>query len=280
MKLIKIIILILLLPTISWAEIITDIKVTGNKRISKSTLIIFSEVSKGSDYSEEDLNQSLKKIYDTNFFKKVSLSVENSILNINVIENPIISNVEINGIKSTKLNEFIFEKISLKNRSSFVETKFKNDLTLIKNILKSTGYYFAEIDTKSILNEEQNSIKIIYDINLGKKAKISKIQFLGDKKIKDGKLKNIITSEESKPWKFISRSVYLNYEQIKLDKRLLENYYKDEGYYNVDITNSFVINNTKGMNGMKSFDFIKMKPIERAIINPLNLSLIISILAP
>ena len=48
----------------------------------------------------------------TNFFKKVSLSVENSILNIDVIENPIISDVEINGIKSAKLNEFVFEKIS------------------------------------------------------------------------------------------------------------------------------------------------------------------------
>ena len=269
MKLIKIIILILLLPAISWAEIITDIKVTGNKRISKSTLIIFSEVLKGSDYSEDDLNQTLKKIYDTNFFKKVSLSVENSILNINVIENPIISNVEINGIKSTKLNEFIFEKISLKNRSSFVETKFKNDLTLIKNILKSTGYYFAEIDTKSILNEEQNSIKIIYDINLGKKAKISKIQFLGDKKIKDGKLKNIITSEESKPWKFISRSVYLNYEQIKLDKRLLENYYKDEGYYNVDVTNSFVEFNNEG-----SFKLIfNINAGEKFSFNKINLAL-------
>ena len=47
------------------------------------------------------------------------------------------------------------------------------ETTLIKNILKSAGYYFAEIDTKSILNEKQNSIKIIYDINLGKKAKIN-----------------------------------------------------------------------------------------------------------
>ena len=240
MKLIKINILFFLLATISWAEVIIDIKVTGNKRISEPTVIIFSEVLKGSDYSDDALNLALKKIYATNFFKKVSLSIENSVLNITVIENPIINNVEINGIQSPKLNKFISEKISLKNRSSFVETKFNNDLILIKNILKSTGYYFAKINADSILNEEQNSIKIIYDINLGEKAKISKIQFLGDKKLKDGKLRNIIISEESKFWKFISRSVYLNYEQIELDKRLLVNYYRDRGYYNVDVTNSFV----------------------------------------
>ena len=54
-----------------------------------------------------------------------------------------------------------------------------NDLNFIRNALKSTGYYFAKIKTKSILNEKQNSIKIIYDIDLGAKAKISQIQFLG-----------------------------------------------------------------------------------------------------
>jgi len=245
-KIIKVNFFILFLTTISWGEIVTDIIVDGNKRISKETLIIFSELSNGSDYSQEELSEALKKIYATNFFKTVDLSIENSILKITVIENPIISGVEVNGIRSPKLLDYILEKISLKNRSSFIESKFQNDLVFVNNILKSAGYYFAVIDTKSILNEEQNSINIIYDIDLGEKAKIDQIQFLGDKKIKDGKLKNIITSEESKFWKFLSQSVYLNYEQIELDKRLLTNYYKDNGYYNVNVTNSFVEFNNNG----------------------------------
>ena len=121
-----------------------------------------------------------------------------------------------------------------------MESKFLNDLNLVKNILKTTGYYFSVIDTQSILNEDQNSIKIIYNIDLGSKAKIGQIQFLGDKNIKDRKLRNIITSEESKFWKFLSQSVFLNYERMEMDKRLLLNYYKDNGYYNVKIENSFV----------------------------------------
>ena len=81
---------------------------------------------------------------------------------------------------------------------------------------------------------------MIYDIDLGEKAKINEIQFLGDKKIKDRKLKNVITSEEAKFWKFISQGKYLNYDRIELDKRLLTNYYKDNGYYKVKVSNSFV----------------------------------------
>ena len=261
-KIFKVNLLLLFIASISFSEIITDITVNGNKRISKESLIVFGDISKGSDYTQEDLNNILKKIFETNFFKDVNLNIDNSILNISVIENPIINSVEINGVKSSKLQEFIYEKITLKDRSSFIKSKFLNDVNFIKNVLKSSGYYFAKIDTKSILNEELNSIKIIYDINLGSKAKINKIQFLGDKKIKDRKLKSIITSEESKFWKFLSQSVYLNNERINRDKRLLTNYYKNNGYYNVSVENSFAELNNNGsfklifnINSGKKFKF-------------------------
>ena len=77
-------------------------------------MIVFGEISKGSDYSQDDLNTILKKIYATNFFKNINLNIENSILNINVVENPIISSVKFNGIRSEKLMEYLMDKISLK----------------------------------------------------------------------------------------------------------------------------------------------------------------------
>ena len=49
----------------------------------------------------------------------------------------------------------------------------------------------------------------------------------------------MIASEEHKFWKFISKKVFLNQSLISLDKRLLENYYRNQGYYQVKILNSF-----------------------------------------
>jgi outer membrane protein assembly factor BamA len=70
------------------------------------------------------------------------------------------------------------------------------------------------------MSKQQKLIRRVYPIymllilfGVGILFKIGQVQFLGDKKIKDGKLKNIITSEESRFWKFLSQSVYLNYEQ-------------------------------------------------------------------
>ena len=239
-KILKINLIIIFLTSILYAEIINDVKVEGNKRISKESILVFGKIIIGENYSQNKLNITLKNIYETKFFSEVNLDIKNSVLLIVVNENPIIETVELKGIKNKKLKEYILEKISLKERKSFIKPTLISDLNLIKNIIKSSGYYFAEVDTRSILNEDQNSIKLIYDINLGERAEINQIQFLGDKKIKDRKLKNVITSEETKFWKFLSQTKYLNYDQIELDKRLLANFYKNNGYYNVKISNSFV----------------------------------------
>ena len=239
-KIIKINLIIIFFASISFAEIIKGVNIEGNKRISKESIMVFGKINIGKNYSQDDLNVILKNIYSTKFFKKINLDIKDSILSITVDENPIIETVEINGIKDNKLTDFLLENISLQNRKSYIESSFVADLNLIKNIIKSSGYYFAKIDTKSLLNESQNSVKLIYDIDLGDRAKINEIQFLGDKKIKDRKLKNVITSEEAKFWKFISQNKYLNYDRIELDKRLLTNFYKNNGYYKVKVSNSFV----------------------------------------
>ena len=70
----------------------------------------------------------------------------------------------------------------------------------------------------------------------GNKTKISSIEFIGDKKIKDKRLRDIIASEEDKFWKILTRNTNFNEELLNLDKRLLRNYYRSIGYYEVKIT--------------------------------------------
>ena len=89
-------------------------------------------------------------------------------------------------------------------------------------------------------------MRLNIDIDQGEKAQIKEIQFIGDKKIKDKKLLEVIASEEHKFWKIVSNKVYLNENLVNLDKRLLENFYKNEGYYNVEVLNSFAELDEKG----------------------------------
>ena len=65
-----------------------------------------------------------------------------------------------------------------------------------------------------IEKNQNDTVNIIYDVDRGEKATINKIKFIGDKKFKDRKLHSIITSEENKFWKFISKGKYLNIDRV------------------------------------------------------------------
>ena len=242
-KLINKIILFVILFTLifsSWlrAEIIDKIDIKGNERISKETIKMFTGVSVKDDLSERNLNEILKKLYNTNFFDLVSVKIINNVLFIEVKENPIIQSINYEGIKWSEILKNLKENVLLKSRSSFNEVLLDKDKKKIKNFLKDLGYYFSKI-VISIEELEDNKINLTYNISLGEKAKIKKISFIGDKIFKDKKLKGVILSEEYKPWKFLSGKKYLNESMIKYDERLLKNFYLNKGYYKVVVNSSF-----------------------------------------
>jgi len=234
---IKILLILFLFSFSAKAEIVKEIKIKGNQRVSSETVKIFSEVEKNSDLNLNNLNDVIKKIYSTNFFKNVEVKIVNNILYISVEENPIIQNLKIEGVKNKRILEILNEQIEMKEKSSFLENNVKKDEEKITNILRTNGYYFSKVVSKLKINEN-NTVDLIFDIELGEKAFIKKITFIGDKKIKDNKLRKIIISEEAKFWKFISSKKFLDINRIKLDEKLLFNYYKNKGYYNVSIESS------------------------------------------
>ena len=52
----------------AYAEILSDVKIYGNKRISKETIMIFGNIKLNDDINTADLDDILKKLYQTNFF--------------------------------------------------------------------------------------------------------------------------------------------------------------------------------------------------------------------
>jgi len=233
-KFIKIIFIYFVFSNLSIATEVEKIIIEGNSRVNSETIKMFSNVSIGDELSNFELNEVLKDIYETNFFDDVKVFLENKTLKIIVNESPIINNVLINGVKNKTLEKALLENIEINKGSSFNKFLVENNIKKINNILINSGFYFSKIDA-SVREYENNSIDILFNISLGEKAYIGKIEFIGDKIFKSRKLRNIIVSEENKFWKFISNKKYINKERIELDKRLLLNFYKNKGYFNASI---------------------------------------------
>ena len=106
---IKIFIIFFFLLSLVKAETLRKIEISGNKRISDQTIIMFSDLNIGDNANNDTLNEALKNLYYTDYFKEISIALDKGLLKIKVEENPIIQSVLINGIKSTRINEKIRE---------------------------------------------------------------------------------------------------------------------------------------------------------------------------
>ena len=242
MKSIKIFILAILLNylslSVSNSEVINQIKIEGNKRITDEIILMFSGIDVGKDIKSSEINEITKNLFETNFFNNVSVVLEDNLVLIIVDESPLIEKVIINGIKAKRIEKAIRDDLKLKPRSSFNKFEFLEGVKSIETSLKSLGYYFAKVEP-IIETLNNNMVNIEYKIDLGSKAKIGKISFLGNKIFKERKLKSIIISEEYKFWKFISGKKYLQEQLTDIDKRLLKNFYLNKGFYNAEINTSF-----------------------------------------
>ena len=235
---IKVIIFYIFFLTCVYSEIIDKISINGNDRISNKTVQMFANIELKDEISNNKLNQILKDLYETNFFENVKVQFENNTLTIVVNEYPIIQNINYNGIKSkTLLKEINFGKL-IREKSPYNNITLEDEKNRLDNKIKEIGYFNSKIGI-TVENLDNNLVNINFDIELGDKAKIKKISFIGNKIFKDNKLKRLIASTEYKFWKFISGRKYLNPNLVEIDKRLLNNYYLNNGYYNVSINSSF-----------------------------------------
>ena len=221
----------------AYSEIIDQINVKGNERLADETIILFSELNINDEINSNDLNSALKKLFETDYFNDVKINIKNGYLEIIVEENPIIQHIKITGIENKSIVQDLLKITRKIEKYPYLENNIIDQKNTLINIIRNSGFYFAEIET-IVEDNNNNSVNIIHNFELGERAKISEIKFIGNKIFKNNKLRNIIVSEVSKPWKFITQNKYLNESRIKLDVNLLENYFRNKGYYKVAVKSS------------------------------------------
>ena len=217
------------------AEVVKSFTVEGNKRISSETIKIYGDIEINKNYNENDLNKILNNLYSTEFFENVKVSIINNELQIKVTEYPFVNQLIIIGEKSNKWKKQIESVIKTKEKNSFIKSNLAKDIENLKYLYSTAGFNSAEIEikTKKISSE---AIDVLIEIDRGKKTKISTINFIGNKKISNRKLRDITASEEHKFWRVLTKNTNFSNSILDLDTRLITNFYKSSGFYDAKVT--------------------------------------------
>ena len=231
----RLVIFFLLILTSSLFAEIKKISINGNVRVNSTTIESLVD-KKITNVDSIYINNLTKKIYDTDFFSDVKISFNQDVLSINVVENPIVNFFYINGIKDSDLDQ-VNKIITLKENSIFSSAKLKKDIEATKEFLNASGYYQALISPE-VIKIDNNQVNLIINIDKKEISKIKNIYFIGNKFFSSSQLLEVVSSSEDGWWKLFSSSAFSE-QRIEFDKQLLKDFYKNKGFFDVQIESAF-----------------------------------------
>ena len=219
------------------SEKINNIEILGNQRISKETILFYSGLKLGENINRESIDKSIKNLYKTGFFSKISIKKgRNNTITIEIQENPIIKKIIIKGSKKIKSND-IKNGLLSKQGSAYSKFQIESDVKRIAASYKKMGYYSANVEYSS-KKVDEHSVDISIIINEGNKPTIKKITFFGNKQYSQRDLLGVIASKEAVWYKFLSSNDLYDQDKMVLDKELLQEHYMREGYANFRVVSS------------------------------------------
>lgn len=218
----------LFISTAAWAETIQSIKVNGNIRVENETVLSYIGVNEGDEYVAGSSARMIKSLYNTGLFDRVDIQWNSGVLSVNITENPVVNKVVFEGNDEID-EERLSGQISLHSRAVYTTGKVQQDVKSILATYRQTGRFLAQV-TPQIIEREQNRVDVIYNITEGEKTKIKDIRFVGNKRFSDDDLQTVISTRESRWWRFLSSADVYDPGRIEVDKELLRRYYVKQGH--------------------------------------------------
>ena len=234
-----------LLPSLLLAQqpTIEKIVIVGNKRISSETILYYISSSEGSPFDEERLERDFLSLWNTGFFEEVRIlsedGVRGKIITFEVKEKMQLQEVVFEGNKSFSESD-VTEKldelgISLKPGNYLDKGAVYRIMEVMRLLLADKGLQYPDIKYE-IKPVSETTVTLTFKVDEGDKARIEKINFVGNKAYSDWTLKHTI--KKTRPHWFLSWATNTDLyseERFSEDVARLTQFYWQNGYLRVKI---------------------------------------------
>jgi outer membrane protein insertion porin family len=226
-------------PVAAYAQssgLIRDIRVEGNNRIESATVNAYLTLAPGDSYDVQQVNNSLKVLFSTGLFADVSFSFNQGVLQVNVVENPIINRIAFEGNQRLD-DEVLGAELQLRPRVVYTRTKVQADVQRVLDLYRRSGRFASTVEPK-VIQLEQNRVDLVFEIDEGDATGIRKINFVGNKAFDDGELSDVIRTTESAWWKILTADDNYDPDRVTFDRELLRRFYLSAGYADFQVLSS------------------------------------------
>ena len=214
--------------TRAMAQAAPDVTIRGNRRIEVETILSYMQLPTDRPTTAEDLNSAVRRLFDTGLFKDVQVIPNENQLVVEVVENPSINVIAFEGNDALG-DEDLQQIIRLRPRLPFTLSGAEADAQAIIEVYRRTGRYGAQVEPV-IIERDENRVDLVFEINEGDVTGVNSIDFVGNEKYSDRKLRGVIDTSESGLLDFLVSTDVYDPDRLELDKELLRQYYLERGY--------------------------------------------------
>ena len=228
-------------------QTIDSIRVIGNRRIPKETVLARLFTHPGDTYDPISIERDFNSLWNTAYFDDLRIEREDTekgiVLNIFVREKPTIREINYKGLnavsQSDVLDRFKKEKVGLSVESQYDPTKIKRAETVLKDILSEHGHQFATIKTE-VKTIPPASVQVNFNIKEGPTVKVGQIKFTGNEHLNGLLLRRSMKNLKpiGIPYSIVFEDLFsqtFDASKLEEDTERVRQAYRDKGYYNAAI---------------------------------------------
>jgi len=177
----------------AWAQqqTITQIRVIGNRRIPKETILARLFSHEGETFDPTTVERDFNSLWNTGYFEDVRIEREDNpkggiILDIYVREKSTIREINYKGLNSVTQSDVLDrlkkEKVSFSVESQYDPTRLAQVETVLRELLAEHGHQFATVkaDVKTI---PPASVQVNFIVKEGPRVKVGNISFTGNQNL-------------------------------------------------------------------------------------------------
>ncbi len=218
------------------AASVSQIAVNGNQRVDDETVRAYLSIKPGRSFSAQDVDQSLKALFETGLFSDVSIAQRGGTLVVTVVENPLINKIAFEGNKKFK-DDQLKGVVQSKERGVFTRARIQSDVQRILELYRRSGRFRASVEPK-IIDLDNNRVNIVFEVTEGPKTGVARISFIGNKAFSDGKLRDVVDTQQSGILSFLRSSDSYDPDRLAADEQKLRRYYLERGYADFQVISS------------------------------------------
>jgi len=213
-----------------------DIRIEGLQRITEGTVYNYLPVNIGDRLDNRRVDEALRALYATGFFRDVEIRRDGGTLVIAVLERPSIESFTITGNKDIKTEDLekSLRNVGLSRGKTFNQSTLDEVERFLTDQYFSRGKYAVKVDTR-VEEVAGNRVKIAVDIVEGKRSKIRQINIVGNEAFSDDDLLADFKLKTPNWLSWYKQDDRYSREELSGDIEKLRSYYMDRGYANMDV---------------------------------------------